>query len=51
MKPIVVVGENNPIIMEVVGRNGRKLKEYVDKWNGKSTETLPYYELVESASL
>jgi len=43
----VVRGGKQPIVMEVVGPNGIKLHEYIDKGN----DTLPYYELNETVRM
>ena len=47
MKPIVVRKKNNPIIMEVIGKDGLKIAEYVDKGDDK----LPYQRIIEQVSL
>ena len=40
----IVIGDKPPVIMEVIGINGQKVGEYVDKGNDK----LPYYQLHET---
>ena len=42
-RPYMVTGGKKPIIMEVIGKNGLKVGEYVDKPDKK----LPYYILQE----
>lgn len=44
MIPIVIRNKQKPIMMEVIGENGLKIAEYVDKGDKK----LPYYKVVES---
>ncbi|MAH50307.1 hypothetical protein CMI37_31085 [Candidatus Pacearchaeota archaeon] len=47
MKAIAVGNKGKPIIMEVIGRNGQKISEYVDKPDSKP----PYMILKESYTL
>lgn len=47
----VFVGtEGKPIVMEVIGRKGQKISEYLPKAT-ESTDNLPYYEIQESVTL
>jgi len=43
MKPVIIVGNKKPIIMEVIGENGQKVGEYVDEPSKKR----PYHILQE----
>ena len=31
MRPIIVIGHDKPIVMEIIGQKGQKVAEYVDK--------------------
>ena len=48
MKPIVVIPGKKPIVMEVIGENGLKVAEYVDKGDDKK---MPYQQLQERVTL
>ena len=43
----VVRRKNKPIVMEIVGKQGQKVAEYVDTGDDK----LPYYEVTERVQI
>lgn len=48
MNPVVIRGKNKPIIMEVIGKEGQKVAEYVD--NNKEHK-VPYQLITERVTL